>query len=75
MSKKIFSLLCAAMIFLSGSAFACMKNNIGFASSAVIQNDIHFVKDYSKLVTDVCKNFVDVIISMSACLWNCQKVR
>jgi hypothetical protein len=64
MSKKIFSLLFMIFFFsnLTSAAagieiFADMKINMP-VETKIIHNNIHFVKDYSKVITEVCKKFV-----------------
>ncbi|MDR1195985.1 MAG: hypothetical protein LBL00_05865 [Endomicrobium sp.] len=66
MVKKVFSLLFVLMFLLSGSAsaasavktFFCAENNLQTGTN-IIRNDIYFVKDHSKIITDVCKNFAN----------------
>lgn len=69
MIKRVFSLSFAAFIFFSGPAF-CAPEIISFFDEAVpgsaveterIDNNIHFVKDYNGVITDVYKNFVNAI--------------
>lgn len=74
MLKKVFSLLLAAVIFMPASfavaadikVFSGTAGNQISAPANVIQNDVHFVKDYSRMFADVYKYFVNNISVLAA---------
>jgi len=77
MLKKSVSLLFVFMVFLYGSAFAaadiktldCIIKNNPAKLSSDIQNGVYFVRDYSKVITDICKNFVKDMAALSVSLY------
>ncbi|MCL1972564.1 MAG: hypothetical protein FWG57_06205 [Endomicrobia bacterium] len=77
MLKKLTALLFAFTVLLSGSAFAAanVKTFTGILSNYMIKhsagdikNDIRLARDYSKIIADVYKNFVNGITSLTASL-------
>jgi len=77
MLKKLMALLFAFTVLLSGSAFAAvnvntftgiLSNGMMKRSAGDIKNDIRFARDYSKVMADVCKNFVNDIAFLAASL-------
>lgn len=75
MLKRVFSLLFAAIIFMPSAlpAAAGVKTftdtaNNNIASGISTENNIHFAKDYSGIIADVCKNFFNDITSLTVLL-------
>ncbi|MCL2144066.1 MAG: hypothetical protein FWH43_01010 [Endomicrobia bacterium] len=77
MLKKSVSLLFVFMLILSGSTVASadiktfsgiILNNISAKETNCIGNDIRLARDYSQVITDVCKNFVNDVMSLAISL-------